>query len=243
MPKSPLNKKYGLLFIGFGLLIGLGILNLRSLPHSDQEVKPAYSQAAGQTDLADSFIRKASQNFYYREFPQAAENYYKAIAIYESRQDFLHIASTYEALGDLHIMSHETDEAENNFAQAADYYSQAHFDQGQTNAFKNIGDLHVKMEDYDSAGEWYAKALAVNEGGSPHVTFGKVQEAIGHLYWKTNKISEAIKSFKRARETFVSVKYVLGYEHLTHVINRLNKISRQQRGKAAPPEPPGSLPY
>ena len=72
---------------------------------------------------------------------------------------------------------------------------------------------------------------------------GQVQEAIGHLYWKTNKIPEAINSFKEAQETFASIKYVLGYEHLHHVLVKLNKISRQQRDNATSSGQPESILY
>ena len=234
MRKPSFNKRNCLILLGFGLLTGLGILNLRSLPHSNQETKPSYSQPTEKKDLADSFIRKASQNFFYREFPQAAENYYKAIAIYEERKDFLHAAKTYESLGDLHIFARDNSEAEKNYLQAADYFSQAHSKNGQTNSYKNIGDLYIKQEKFDMAGDWYAKALALNEGGKPHIALGQVQEAIGHLYWQTGKITEAIKSFKQAQETFASIKYNLGYEHLHHVIQKLTQISRKQRGLKYP---------
>lgn len=243
MPKPLFNKRNGLILLGFGLLVALGILNLRSLPRSNHEIKPSYSQPAGQKDLADSFLRKASQNFFYREFPQAAENYYKAIAIYESRQDNFHIATTYELLGDLHIMAREFAEAEKIYIQAVGYYSQSGNHKGQASALKNIGDMRFKRGEYELAQTWYAQALAVNEENQPHIIHGQVQEAMGHLHWKTGNIPEAIKSFKQARETFAAIKYILGSEHLYHVLQRLNKISRRQSRDGAPPKPPRGEPY
>ena len=100
------------------MLLALGIVNLESLPFSKKDIRSTtYPQPAKKEDLADTFIRQASQNFYYREFPEAAENYYKAIAIYESQKEFFHIATTYESLGDLHIMAREISEAEDNYVE------------------------------------------------------------------------------------------------------------------------------
>jgi tetratricopeptide (TPR) repeat protein len=217
------------------MLLALGIINLNSLPFSKKNDESAsYPKPVKKEDLADDFIRAASQNFYYREFPQAAENYYKAIAIYESRKDLLNIAATYEALGDLHIMAREITEAEANFVKAADFYSQAKNIQGQTNVLKSIGDIYVKNKNYNVAGNWYQKAMAINEGLKPHLTLGQTQEALGHLYWKTEKIPEALNSFKQAQNTFKLIKYNLGYEHLHHVIQKLTKISRKQSDHKTP---------
>ena len=235
MSQSQQKKRNWSILIGFTLLLALGIINLKSLPFSNKNDKSAYNpKPVKKEDIADNFIRQASQNFYYREFPQAAENYYKAIAIYESRKDTFNIATTYEALGDLYIMAREFAEAEGNYVKAANFYSQANNLQGQTNVFKSIGDIHVKHENYDIAGEWYKKALTINEGHKPHLTLGQTQEAIGHLYWKTGNISEALKSFKQAQISFKSIKYNLGFEHLHHVIQKLTKISRQQTNNKTP---------
>ena len=105
MQISHQKKRNRLILIGFAMLLALGIVNLESLPFSKKDIRSTtYPQPAKKEDLADTFIRQASQNFYYREFPEAAENYYKAIAIYES-------------LGDLHIMAREISEAEDNYVE------------------------------------------------------------------------------------------------------------------------------
>ena len=217
------------------MLLALGIINLKNLPISKKNNEStSYPKPVKKEDLADDFIRQASQHFYFREISQAAEDYYKAIAVYESRNDIFNIATTYEALGDLYIMESEVAKAEANFVRAADFFSQANNIQGQTNAFKSVGDIYVKHENYDTAGEWYQKALTINEGFKPHLTLGQTQEALGHLYWKMENIAEAINSFKLAQNTFASIKYNLGYEHLHHVIQRLTKISRNQPNLQAP---------
>ena len=131
-------------------------------------------------------------------------------------------------------MAREISEAEDNYVKASDFYSQAQNVEGQINSFKNIGDLHLKLEHIDIAEGWYRKALAVNKGLTPNITLGQTQEAMGHLYWKTNNISGAINSFKQAQNTFSSIKYNLGYEHLHHVIQKLTKISRKQPGTETP---------
>ncbi len=150
---------------------------------------------------------------------------------------------TYELLGDLHVMAREIDEAEKNYIQSADHYSREDNIKGQASALKSIGDMRFKQADYGLAEGWYFKALEVNKGSHPHIVHGQVHEAIGHLYWKTNKIPEAIKYFKQARATFASIKYVLGYEHLYHVLQKVEKISRQQRSGSKPHSPQGQAPY
>ncbi|MGV7220971.1 MAG: tetratricopeptide repeat protein [Nitrospinales bacterium] len=230
MSSSHLKKRNWLILLGFSMMLALGIINLKNLPFSKKTDNSAsYPKPEKKEDLADDFIRQASQNFYYREFPQAAENYYKAIAIYETRKDTFNIATTYEALGDLHVMAREITKAEESYVKAAGFFSQVQNFQGQTNVFKNIGDIHVKYENFDKAGEWYKKALTINEGRKPHLALGQTHEALGHLYWKSENISGAIKSFKEAQNTFKLIKYNLGYEHLHHVIQKLTKISRNQK--------------
>ena len=194
-----------------------------SSPETTSSTDP-YVSPADPDDLASSYLKQASENFFYREFAKAAENYYKAIAIYEERKDFNHAAKTYESLGDLYKMAKEFDEAENNYVLAAGYYSKVHNNWGETNAFKAIGDLYIKSENFNAAEKWYGKALAA-KGENPHMVLGRVQEAMGQLYWSVDKIPEAIGFFKQARETFASIKYQLGYEHMNNVIKRLKRNS------------------
>lgn len=249
MRKFPLKKRTVLILTGFGLLMSLGLLNMKSFqfsegnppqqsflsqekhdspdPYSSQAATSStdpYVSPADPDDLASSYLKQASENFFYREFAKAAENYYKAIAIYEERKDFNHAAKTYVSLGDLYKMAKEMDEAENHYVRAAGYYSKVHNHWGETNAFKAIGDLYIKSEDLNAAEKWYGKALAA-KGENPHMVLGRVQEAMGQLYWKVDKIPQAIGSFKQARETFVAIKYQLGYEHMNNVIKRLQRNS------------------
>lgn len=261
------NKRYTLILVGFALLVGLSLLNIKSfqlleeyparqslVPQGKNPAPEPYSSSAENSspdsyvppadpdDLASSYLRQASENFFYRDFAQAAENYYKAIAIYEERKDFNHAAKTYESLGDLHKMAREIEEAENNYVLAAGYYSKVDNNWGETNAFKTIGDLYIKSEDFNAAKKWYGKALAA-KGKNPHMVLGRVQEAMGQLYWSADKIPEAVESFKQARETFASIKYQLGYEHMTHVIKRLKRNSGSLHNHAIRPSRPDEKSY
>lgn len=249
MSKFPIKNRFGLILLGFGFLLALSFLNMESFqiteengPQQSSSPRPtkpspepyssptknsspdSYVPATDPDDLASSFLREASENFFYREFSKASENYHKAIAIYEERKDLVHVAKTYESLGDLYKMANEIEEAENNYALAAGYYSKIHNNWGETNSFKVIGDLYAKNKNFDAADKWYRKALAAR-GEQPHMVLGRVQEAMGQLYWSADRIPEAIKSFKQARETFASINYRLGYDHMTNVINRLKKNS------------------
>jgi tetratricopeptide (TPR) repeat protein len=242
MSQSHLKKRNWLILIGFSMMLALGIINLKNLPFAKNNNQSAsYPKPEKKQDLADDYIRQASQHFYFREISQAAEDYFNAIAVYESRNDLFNIATTYEALGDLYIMAGEIAKAEENFVKAADFYAQAKNIHGQTNVFKSIGDIHVKYENFDTAGDWYQKAMMINEGLKPHLTLGQTQEALGHLYWKMENIPEAINSFKLAQKTFASIKYNLGYEHLHHVIQKLTKISRNQPSLQAPASDKNSI--
>jgi tetratricopeptide (TPR) repeat protein len=180
-------------------------------------------------DLAASYIQKASEHYFYREFPQAADNYNKAIALYEERKDTHQVATTYDALGDLYVWAREPEEAEKYYLIAAQHHAQADNLMEQANSIKEIADMHVKYEKFQEAEKRYSQSLDLMKSEKPNRVVGSIHEGMGHMYWKANQIPEAIDSFTHARDTFATLHYNLGIEQMTGVIKRLNRLLKMQR--------------
>lgn len=190
-------------------------------------------------DEADALLARASENYFYHEYSKAADNYRKAILLYEKRSDLPRAARTYESLGDLYKEARQPEEAERNYVYAADYHKRIQNRPGEARSMKGLGDLHMSLEHYDVAGEWYQKALRVFADREADIVLAHIQESLGHLYWETGKIPEAVKYFIQAKETFGSLKNYMGYEHMNNVIKRLNNESNLHPHTARPAVPPG----
>jgi tetratricopeptide (TPR) repeat protein len=232
------NKKNAMLAIGFALLVAMPFLIISEKPLpmlTDNTINP-YPEPE---DIAASYIQKASENYFYREFPQAAENYHKAIAIYEERKDIHRVATTYNSLADLYVWAREPEEAEKHYLLAARYHAQTANLLGQADCIKEIADLHMKLEQFQQAEKRYAESLDLLKDSKPNRVLGSVHESMGHMYWKANRIPMAIDSFTHARDTFAALHYSMGVEHITGVLNRLNKLpdtrnNHSLRGSPAP---------
>lgn len=232
------NKKNVILVIGFALLVAMPflIISEKRLPMlTDNTINP-YPEPK---DIAASYIQKASENYFYREFSQAADNYHKAIAIYEQRKDVHRVATTYNSLADLYVWAREPEEAEKHYLLAAQYHAQVSNLMGQANSIKEIGDLHTKLEHFQEAEKRYSESLDLLKDGKPNRILGSVHEGMGHMYWKANRIPKAIDSFTHARDTFATLHYNMGVEQMTGVLKRLNRLLNTQqkhdlRGSPAP---------
>ena len=221
------NIKGLLLFIGFALLVAMPFLIIqeKQLPMlTDNTINP-YPEPK---DLAASYIQKASEHYFYREFPQAADNYHKAIALYEERKDIHHVATTYDALGDLYVWAREPEEAEQYYLIAAQRHAQADNLMEQANSIKEIADMHVKYEKFQEAEKRYSQSLDLMKSEKPNRVVGSIHEGMGHMYWKANQIPEAIDSFTHARDTFATLHYNLGIEQMSGIIKRLNRLLKTQ---------------
>jgi len=232
------NKKNVLLVIGFALLVAMPFLIIteKHLPMmTDHSINP-YSEPE---DIAASYIQKASEHYFYREFPQAADNYNKAIAIYEERRDAHRVATTYNSLADLYVWAREPEEAEKYYLLAAQHHAQTADLLGQADSIKELADLHMKLKHFQEAEKRYSESLSLLKDGKPNRVLGSVHEGMGHMYWKANRIPKAIDSFTHARNTFAALHYNMGVQHITGVLNRLNKLPNTQhkhalRGSPAP---------
>lgn len=152
------NKKKIMLATGFALLVAMPLLIIseKRLPmQADGPLNP-YPEPK---DIAASYIQKASENYFYHEFSQAAENYHKAIAIYEERKDVHRVATTYNSLADLYVWAHEPEEAEKHYLIAAGYHAKIPDLLGQAESIKELADLHMKLEHFKEAEKWYSESL------------------------------------------------------------------------------------
>ena len=232
------NTKNVLLFAGFVLLVAMPFLIIqeKQLPMLTDNTLNPYPEP---TDIAAAYIQKASENYFYREIPQGADNYHKAIAIYVERKDIHRVATTYNSLADLYVWAQEPVKAEENYLLAARYHAQTDNLMEQANSIKEIGDLHVKLERFQKAEQRYSESLSLLKDSKPNPVLASTHEGMGHMYWKTNRIPKAIDSFTHARDIFAELHYNLGVAQTTGVLKRLNRLlnSQHEQYVRGSPEP------
>jgi len=226
------NKKSALLWIGFALLVAMPFLIIYQRPPSVPQVDNTINPYPEPKDPAALHIQKASEHYFYREFEKAAENYRKAIAIYEERRDTHRVATTYNSLGDLYVWAGETEEAHKNYLLAAEQHAKIVDALGQADSLKKLASMYMKLENYPEAEEWYTQSLGLLTQSKPNRVLGSVHEGMGHLYWKSDRLPQALASFTQARDTFAALNYHLGVKHMTGVIDRLKRAQNHL------PEPP-----
>ncbi len=93
---------------------------------------------------------------------------------------------------------------------------------------KRIGELHMKEARMDKAGEWFQKAAMVVQDAQPHIVKAKIYETQGHYFKKTEQISEALKSFQKAKDTFDRIGYPLGYDNISPMIDSLKNKQKTE---------------
>lgn len=216
-------KKVFLLALGFILLLVLpfSVFRESNSPPRQMPLNDTIQPYAVPEDEAAALVQKASENYFYREFKQGADNYRKAIAIYESRKDYPSMARIYHSLGDLYLWARKLDEAEENYVQAASYHMQTQDAQGQANDLMEIGEIYRKTDRFDTAEEWYQKSLKALHASKINRVLGRVQEARGHNYWANEQLPQAIDAFTQAHNTYSQLNYQMGAEHISHVLDRL----------------------
>lgn len=221
MKKFFVKKKFLLWMVGFAILAILPFAIVREpVPLGKNDTINPFPELA---DPAAAYIQKASDNYFYREFDQAAQNYQKAIALYEERGNRALVAKTYESLGDLHVWGHDLVAAEKSYLQAVKIHAGNQDVLGEANALKEIGDLNMKQDRLQTAEGWYQKSLAVLRQEKPNRVVGSVHEGMGHMYWQAEKIPEAIVAFKQARAIYATLHYNMGFDHMTNVLKRLGE--------------------
>ncbi len=228
-----MTKKHAALVFGFIVLMALPFTIIKKqfvpTPSAKNDTLNPYKEPK---DPAEAFIHRASDNYFYREFDEGAVNYRKAIAIFEDRQNWARVAKTYESLGDLYIWAKRPVEAESSYLMAVKFHDQDKNALGQANALKELADLQFKLENYEASESWYLKSLGVMEQEKNNRVVGSVHEGLGHLYWKTERLPEAIRSFTRAQESYADLNYSMGYEHMANILVRLKKGKSNLHGHA-----------
>ena len=233
-PKNFLSKKRIALLIGFALLLGLPFTIIRDLPiQTDTRDLNPFKEPK---DPAKAYLHKASDNYFYREYDAAADNYKKAIAIYEERENWNRVARTYESLGDLYVWARRSGDAEKSYLMAVKFHDQNGDAVGQATALKDIADMYMKLEDLPESESWYLKSLEVLQDEKNNRVFGGVHENLGQLYWKMERLTEAMTSFMQARDTYHSLNYRLGYDHMNNVIKRLERGGKSAHKHNVPPQ-------
>ncbi|MCF8721312.1 tetratricopeptide repeat protein [Nitrospina gracilis] len=222
MPRF-LNKKRIALFFGFLILLGLPFTIIRDLPVEIETDTRELNPYKEPEDPAAAYLHKASDNYFYREFDAAADNYMKAIAIFEDRQDWPRVATTYESLGDLYVWANRSGDAEKSYLTAVKFHTQNNDVLGQATALKDIADMYSKLENLEESESWYLKSLAVLKEEKINRVFGNVHENLGQLYWKMERTTEAMESFMHARDTYGALNYRMGYDHMENVLKRLQR--------------------
>ncbi|MCH8158053.1 MAG: hypothetical protein IID18_09960 [Nitrospinae bacterium] len=228
MSAVPRSKVKFILVIFLVLMLGVSVWINRTYFLSGEN-EGAVIPPIDAKDEADQLIQLASQNYFYHEFDQAAENYHKAIRLFEERKNFKRAAKIYESLGDLYKFSHRSKEAVQNYLLAVDYHNRLHNGIGEGRAMESLADFYRERSQFDDAGTWYGKAATVVQGLESHIVKAKIYETQGHYFWDTEQIPEAIDAFKKAQSTFADLGFPLGYDHMAQIITRLKRHERSPR--------------
>tara|TARA_Y100000588_G_scaffold182853_1_gene196622 strand:+ start:521 stop:1234 length:714 start_codon:yes stop_codon:yes gene_type:complete len=189
-------------------------------PIKKEEEKPI-TPPIDARDEAGRYIQQASENFFYHEFDKAVKNYKKAIAAYEKKGKLKKAAKIFESIGDLYKFRRNLKEAEKHYKFAMENHRKNQDSLGEARAMNLAGDLYMERGIFPPAGAWYKKGLELVKNDLPHIVKALVLENMGHYFWKTENISEAIVNFTQARDTFSSLKNQMGYEHMSAVLNKL----------------------
>ena len=157
-------------------------------------------------DEAGRYIQQASENFFYHEFDKAVNNYKKAIGTYVKEGEVKKAAKIFESIGDLYKFRRNLKEAEKHYKFAMENHKKNQDSLGEARAMNLAGDLYMERGIFPPAGTWYKKGLELVKNDPPHIVKALVLENIGHYFWKTENIPEAIVHFTQARDTFSSLK-------------------------------------
>ncbi len=211
------NKKFFFLLVLLSLLVVPLVINLKlEVPDSSSLNIPALPK-----DEADSFVQKASENYFFHEYPEAVENYRKAITIYETRNDYLKVAKTYQSIGDVYKITHHYDAATKEYLNSVEYHLKIGNLSGEAQAYKKIGQMHFDLKNKSKALTWYEKALDAVKNGPPNLTLGQVQETLGRFYWEEKQTPEAVKYISDAKATFTAIGFQMGIEHMKNILDLL----------------------
>lgn len=212
-------------FLVFSLVLAMG-MSVWLLPKPAKK-EEAITPPINAKDEAGRFMQQASENFFYHEFDQAIENYKKAIVVYEKEGKLKTAAKVYESIGDLFKFRRNLKDAEAHYKLAMENHRKNQDSLGEARAMSLAGDLYMERGHFSPAGIWYKKGLALIKSDPPHIIKALLLENLGHYFWKTENIPEAIVQFTESRETFAALENQMGYEHINAVLNNLRRGQTQ----------------
>lgn len=218
--KKLLTKKNILLTIGALFLAGISF----SINYS--QIEPEQPNLNLPEEIKDEgfrLIQKASENYFFHEYPEANENYQKAIAIFEARNDFKQVGIIHESIGDVYLITNNIPEAEKEYLTAATSHEKAQFPLGKAQALKKIGDMYVDLDQGKTGADWYMKALAEISREPASLILAQIEESIGRYYWAIKDRSNAIEFITAAQKTFANIGHEMGTEHMSHILDILHK--------------------
>ncbi len=215
-----LAKKNILLAIGALILAGISF----SINYSQPEpVKPALNLPEEIKDEGFRLIQKASENYFFHEYPKANENYRKAIVIFEARNDFRQVGIIHESIGDVYLIANNIPEAEKEYLTAAASHEKAQFPLGKAQALKKIGDMYIDLKQGKTGANWYTKALAEVNSEPASLILAQIEESLGRYYWELKDKPKAIEFITAAQKTFGSIGHQMGTEHMSHILDILQE--------------------
>jgi len=213
-----LTKKNILLTVGALILAGVSF----SVNYS--QLKPEQPTLNLPEEIKDEgfrLIQKASENYFFHEYPEANENYHKAIAIFEARNNFKQVGIIHESIGDVYLITNNIPEAEREYLTAATSHEKAQFPLGKAQALKKIGDMYIDLEQGETGANWYMKALAEVNSEPASLTLAQIEESLGRYYWALKDKQKAIEFITAAQKTFAKIGHQMGTEHMTHILDIL----------------------
>jgi tetratricopeptide (TPR) repeat protein len=215
-----LTKKNILLTVGALFLGGISF----SINYSQLEPEqPTLNLPKEIKDEGFRLIQKASENYFFHEYPEANENYHKAIAIFEARNDFRQVGIIHESIGDVYLITNNIPEAEREYLTAATSHEKAQFLLGKAQALKKIGDMYVDLEQGKTGANWYMKALAEINREPASLILAQIEESLGRYYWALKDKSKAIEFITSAQKTFGNIGHQMGAEHMSHILDILHE--------------------
>jgi class 3 adenylate cyclase/tetratricopeptide (TPR) repeat protein len=131
-------------------------------------------------------------------YPDALENYFKALEINEQQNNLQGIGNNYNNIGLVYYAVFD-------FPKALEYYHKALGINERTgnrvnmaNSLGNIGNIHNELHDYPKAIEYYERALTLSEAvGNLQITAGNLVN-LGNVYTQLQNFPKALEYKERA---------------------------------------------
>ncbi len=219
--KILLAKKNILLAIGALILAGTSFLINETKP--EQSKQPTLNLPEEIKDEGFRLIQKASEHYFFHEYPEANENYQKAIVIFEARNDFRQVGVIHESIGDVYLITNNIPEAEREYLTAVNSHEKAQFSLGKAQALKKIGDMYIDLNQGKTGADWYMKALIEVNSEPASLILAQIEESLGRYYWDLKDKTKAIEFIAAAQKTFGSIGHQMGVEHMSHILDILQE--------------------